>query len=79
MGERGARGKRRHMRGQFARPGNAALVNTGALNDPLVGGVDLQREIGIGKNLVRQITAAAQNNRTANHHTATPPTDWDAA
>ena len=78
MGERRARRMGRHLRGQFAGRGDAALVNAGALHDPLVGGVDLAREIGIGKNLVRQITAAAENNRAANRHKAAPPTDWDA-
>ena len=40
-----------HMRGEFAGSGDAPLVNSGALDDPLVGGVDFARQIGIGQDL----------------------------
>ena len=44
MRERGLRRAHRHMRGQFAGRGDAALVDAGALHDPLVRGVDLARQ-----------------------------------
>ena len=61
-----------HMRGEFAGSGDAPLVNPGALDDPLVGGVDFARQIGIGQDLVRQVAAAAKNNRTTYSHEAAP-------
>ena len=78
MGERGARCVHRHVRGQFAGRGDAALVDAGALHDPVVGGVDLARQIGVGEDLRRQIAAAAENDRTLYRHEATPPTAWRA-
>ena len=70
--ERRARRVRSHVRGEFAGRGDAALVDAGALHDPLVGGVDLARQIGIGQDLARQIAAAAENDRTAYSHEAAP-------
>ena len=48
----------------FARRGDAALVDAGALHDPFVRRVDLAGEIGIGEDLARQIAAAAEDDRT---------------
>ena len=61
-----------HLRGGFAGRRDTPLVNSGALHDPVVGGVDLEREIGIGENLVGQIAAAAKNDRAAYRHDAAP-------
>ena len=63
----------RQLRGDFAGRGDVAFVDAGALHDPLVGGVDLAREIGVGQDSARQITAAAENDRAANRHEAAPP------
>ena len=52
MGKRRARRMGGHVRRQLAGGGDAPLVNAGALDDPLVGGVDLARQIGIGEDLV---------------------------
>ena len=73
MAERRARRLGRHLRGGFAGRGDVALVNAGALHDPLVGCVDLAREIGVGKNSAWQITPAAEHDGAANRHKAAPP------
>src|SRR5580692_392224 len=78
MGERGARRVRRHVRGPFAGRRDMALVDAGALHDPVVRGVDLARQIAVGEDLRRQIAAAAEDDRTLNRHEATPPTAWRA-
>ena len=54
----------RQMRGELAVGGDMALLDAGALHDPLVGGVDPRRQFGIGQDLLRQIGAAAEHNRT---------------
>ena len=72
MRERRARRMRRHVRGEFAGRGDAPLVDAGALHDPFVGGVDLARQIGVGEDLVRQVAAAAEDNRTTYSHEAAP-------
>ena len=73
MGERGARGMQAQVRGQFAGRGDAALVDAGALHDPLVGRVDGLRQLGIGENAARQIAAAAKDNGTDHAHERLPP------
>src|SRR5208283_3935292 len=50
----------------------AALMDAGALHDPIVGRVDLAREFGVGEDLARQIAAAAQYNGAAHRHDAAP-------
>ena len=72
MGQSRTGGVGGHLRGRFAGRGDPPLVNSGALHDPFVGGVDLEREIGIGENLAGQIAAAAKNDRTAYRHEAAP-------
>src|ERR1700722_15827594 len=79
MGKRGARCVHSHVRCEFASCGNAALVDAGALHDPVVGRVDLERQLAIGENLGRQIAAAAEHDRTLHRHEAAPPTAWRAA
>ena len=71
IGERRARGVDRQMRGELALGGDMALPDAGALHDPLVGGVDPRRQFGIGQDLLRQIGAAAEHDRTyCSHETA---------
>ncbi len=43
-------------------------LDAGALDDPLVGGVDLGRQFGIGQDPLRQIRAAAEHDRTYRSH-----------
>ena len=71
IGQRRARRVDRQMRGELALGGDVALPDAGALHDPLVGGVDLRRQFGIGQDLLRQIGAAAEHDRTyCSHETA---------
>jgi hypothetical protein len=71
IGQRGARGIDRQMRGELALGGDVALPDAGALHDPLVGRVDPRRQFGIGQDLLRQIGAAAEHDRTyCSHETA---------
>ena len=76
MGERGARRVHRHVRGPFAGRGDVALVDAGALHDPVVRRVDLARQIAVGEDLRRQIAAAAEDDRSLCRHEAAPPTAW---
>ena len=71
IGKRRARRIDRQMRGELALGGDVALPDAGALHDPLVGGVDPRRQFGIGQDLLRQIGAAAEHDRTyCSHETA---------
>ena len=71
IGQRRARRIDRQMRGELALGGDVALPDAGALHDPLVGGVDPRRQFGIGQDLLRQIGAAAEHDRTyCSHETA---------
>ncbi len=64
------------MRGEFALGGDVALPDAGALNDPLIGGVDPRCQFGIGQYLPRQIAAAAEHHRTyRSHETASGAVD----
>jgi hypothetical protein len=74
--QRRPRGARRHIRGQFPGSRDAPLMDAGALNDPLVGGIYFFRQVRVGENLVRQIAATAKHNRTACGHEAAPATAW---
>src|SRR5262249_53861673 len=76
VGERRLRRVGGQIGGQFARRSDAALVDAGALYDPIVGGVDLARQVGVGQDLRRQIAAAAENDRARQRHEATPPSAW---
>src|SRR5271169_1842534 len=76
MRERGLRRAHRHLRSEFARRGDTALVDAGALNDPIVRCIDLAREIFVGEDLARQIAAAAKDNRAQDCHEAAPPIAW---
>ena len=52
------------MRRKLSLRGNVALTNTGPLDDPLVRGIDLGGQFGIGQYPLRQIGAAAEHDRT---------------
>src|SRR5687768_15447937 len=49
----------RERRGRFVRPGDAALLDAGALHDPLVVRVDHARQLVVGQALLRQVAARA--------------------
>jgi len=71
IGQRRARRVDRQMRGELALGGDMALPDPGSLHDPLVRGVDPRRQFGIGQDLLRQIGAAAEHDRTCcSHETA---------
>src|SRR6516164_2362215 len=76
MRKRHLRRAYRHMRGIFARRRNSAFVDTGALNDPVIGGVDLAGEFLVGEDLIGQIAAAAKHHRAKHGHEAAPPSMW---
>ena len=52
---------RRHVAGRFIFGGHAALFDAGACRDPLVARVDHAREIVIGQNFLRHVTAGAND------------------
>jgi hypothetical protein len=71
MGERRLGGVDRQMRSELAFGGDMALPDAGALNDPLVRGVEPGRQFGIGQDPLRQIRTAAKHDRTCcSHETA---------
>ena len=72
IGERGARGVQRQVRGHLAGGRDMALADAGALHDPFVGGVDRTGEFVIAEDTAGQIAAAAEHNRTHYRHEATP-------
>ncbi len=53
--QRRAGGVEREVGGHLAIGGDAALLDAGALDDPFVGGVHHQREVGIGEDALGQI------------------------
>src|SRR5687767_9410330 len=59
--ERPARGDRGQVGGELALRGNMAFADAGALDDPLVGGVDHRRQIAIRQHLLRKITPNPTN------------------
>ena len=61
---------RRHL----AISSDVAFANAGALGDPIVRGVHHAREVVIGHDPGRQVTTAANDNRTHDAHEAAPPT-----
>src|ERR1700761_3967208 len=64
VSERGLSRMHGQIGGEFTWRCNAALVDSGALDDPLVRGIDLEREIAVGEHLARQVTAASEYDRT---------------
>jgi hypothetical protein len=75
IAERGLGRAQRKIRGELVGACDPALVDAGALHDPLVRGIDGLRELGIGEHAVRQITAAAEHDRTHDAHDAAPAAD----
>src|SRR5882762_7704967 len=73
MGQRRARGVKRQVGGELAGRRNAALVNPGALHDPLVGCLDGLRQLTIGEHPAGQIAATAQDDGTLHCHETVPP------
>ena len=59
--ERRARGMQRQIAGEFTFGGDMPFADAGALDDPLIGGIDQLFEIGVGEDAVRQIAAGAEN------------------
>ena len=55
------RGLRRHVAGRFVLGRDAPFLDPGARRDPLVAGIDHAREILVGKNFLRHITAGADD------------------
>ena len=56
-------GARRQVGGQLAVGRDVPLADAGAGDDPLVGGVQLMREFGVGQHPLRQVGAAADDLR----------------
>ena len=55
----------------LARRGDPALADAGALGDPVIGGVDLPGEIGVGEDVARQVAPTAEHDRTRDRHVGT--------
>ena len=72
VAQRRARGGERKVGGQFARRGDMALADAGALHDPFVGGLDRARQIVVGEDVAGQIAAAAEHDRTHHRHEPAP-------
>ena len=71
--QRMARGLRRHVRSQLAGRRDPALMNAGALDDPFVRRVDFGGQFFVSENAVRQVAAAAEDDRSRDCHEAAPP------
>jgi hypothetical protein len=71
MGQRPLRGLERQLRRHLAIGRDMALLDAGALLDPLVGGIHLLGKIGVGNHALRQIGAAPLNDRP--NHALPPP------
>ena len=56
------------MRGELVVGGDMALLDAGALDDPVVGRLNSRRQFGIGQHFLRQIRAAAEHDRTYRSH-----------
>ena len=54
-----AAGLDRQIAGRLIWAGNAALLDSSALDDPLVGGLDHALQVGIGQDLFRQVLAGS--------------------
>src|SRR5207244_40855 len=63
--ERGTARMGREIAREFVIRGDVALADAGALDDPLVAGVDDRLELAIGDEALRQVTARAGNAREA--------------
>src|SRR5215472_4403860 len=63
----------RQVRRIFARRGNAAFMNARALNDPVIGGVNLAGEVLVGEDMTGQIAPAAKHHGAKHGHEAAPP------
>jgi hypothetical protein len=72
--ERGARRLDGEIGGELPGGGDPALADAGALGDPLVRGVDRLGKLRIGEDALRQVTAAAEHDRTGHAHEAAPAT-----
>src|SRR5262249_18736383 len=69
--KRRARGGERKVRCELAWRRNPTLANSGALGDPLVGSVNLARQLVVGQNAAGQVTPAAKDDRPDNCHEET--------
>ena len=78
-GKRGLRRLEPHVGGDLAGRRDVALADAGALDDPLVAGVDLAGELLVGEDALRQVAAAAEHDRTRDGHEAAPPICPDVA
>jgi hypothetical protein len=45
-----------------------ALTDAGALHDPVIAGLDARGEFGIGDDVLRQVAAGGENQRSTNRH-----------
>ena len=72
--KRGARRVDGELGRGLARRRDVALADAGALDDPLVGGVDHLGQLGIGEDVLGQIAADAEHDRTGDAHDAAPAT-----
>ena len=73
VGERGARGGDREVGGHLALGGEVPALDAGAGADPLVGGVEGARELGVLDDPRRQVVAAAARHRAQDAHDGRPP------
>src|SRR5690349_11495675 len=76
MRERRLRRAYRHMRGMLSRRRNPAFMDAGALDDPIIGSVDLAGESLVGEDLIGQVAATAEHHRAKHSHEAAPPSIW---
>ena len=72
VGERRARRRNAEVGGHLAVRRDVARADAGALHDPFVGGVDHPRQIVIAEAALRQVAAAAEDDRTCHGHEAAP-------
>src|SRR5262249_59396426 len=72
--ERGARRLDGELGRGLARRRDAALADAGALDDPLVRGLDLPGQLRIAEDVLRQVAADAEHDRTGDAHDAAPAT-----
>ena len=59
--ERAVGGANREIGGQLAVGGDVTLTNAGARDDPLVRGLDLLGQVGVGDDPLRKIRTAAED------------------
>ena len=63
--DRGGAGLDREARGRLAGAGDAAFADAGALDDPLVAGVDAPLEVGVGESLLGERRCPSRRCRRA--------------